>query len=99
MKKTVLLIMFPSLLIFADSPQNIVSSVCSECHGSNMGESGMSVSRPPNTLAQPEILEALRGYKKGLRSQYGMGSTMNEKVSNYSDGTLEELSKYIPTLK
>lgn len=98
MKKVILLNML-SVFMFASSPQSIVSTVCSECHGSNMGDSGMGVSRPPNTLSQPEILEALKGYKNSTRSMYGMGSTMNEKVSDFPDSTLEELSKYIPTLK
>ena len=97
MKKLILLTIFP-VLIFASSAQNIVSNVCSECHGSKMDESGMGVSMAPNTLSQAEILTALQGYRDGTRSEYGMGSTMNEKVSEFSDSELEELSKYIPTL-
>lgn len=98
MKKFVLLTVFP-IFIFASSAQNIVSRVCSECHGSNMNESCMGVSQIPNTLSQSYILTALKGYKSGRRSEYGMGSTMTEKVENLSDNELEELSKYISTLK
>ena len=98
MKKLVLLTVFP-ILMFASSPQDIVSYVCYECHGSNMDQGGMGMSQPPNSLSQSEILTALKGYKSGRRSEYGMGSTMTEKVSNLSDSELEELSKYIPTLK
>ncbi|MDD5373873.1 MAG: hypothetical protein PHO62_10675 [Sulfurimonas sp.] len=98
MKKFIFLAAFP-ILIFASSAQDIVSKVCSECHGSKMNESCMGVSKLPNSLSQPEILTALKGYKNGKKSEYSMGSTMTEKVSNFSDSELEELSKYIPTLK
>jgi len=98
MKKFILLVVF-SAFAYASSAQTIVSRVCSECHGIKMDESGMGVSQPPNSLSQGQIYEALKGYKKGRRSEYGMGSTMTEKVSGYSYATLEELSKYIATLR
>lgn len=98
MKKLILLAAVPAFL-FAASAQNIISRVCSECHGIKMNESGMGMSMPPNSLSQSQIYEALKGYKKGRRSEYGMGSTMTEKVSGYSYADLEALSKYIVTLK
>jgi len=98
MRKLILLAVF-SAFAYASSAQTIVSRVCSECHGMKMGESGMGVSQAPNSLSQGEIYTALKGYKKGRRSEYGMGSTMTEKVSGYSYAKLEELSKYISTLK
>jgi cytochrome c553 len=98
MKKLILLVVFPAF-IFATSAENIISKVCSECHGSKMAESCMGVSKFPNSLSQSEILIALKGYRDGKRSEYGMGSTMTEKVSGFSNDELEELSKHIPTLK
>ena len=98
MKKIILLAAFP-ILVLASSAQDIVSKVCSECHGSKMDQSCMGVSKFPNSLSESEILTALKGYKSGKRSEYSMGSTMTEKVSDFSDSELEELSKYIPTLR
>lgn len=97
--KKVFLCVVGAVVLFASPAQKIVSNVCSECHGKNMAESCMGVSKAPNTLSQPEILTALKGYREGKRSEYSMGSTMTEKVSNLSDSELEELSNYIPTLK
>lgn len=98
MKKIILLTIFP-LVIFASSPQRIVSYVCYECHGLKMDISSMGVAQPPNSLSESEILTALKDYKNGKKSKYNMGSTMTEVVSDYSDSELEALSKYIPTLK
>ena len=98
MKKLILIVAF-STFAFATSAQTVVSRVCSECHGSNMDESCMGVSQIPNTLSKSFILTALKGYKRGRRSEYGMGSTMTEKVENLSNSELEALSKYIVTLK
>ena len=50
-------------------------------------------------IIQKEILEKLRGYKAGTLSQYGMGMTMTEQLSNLSDEELVDLSHHIPTLK
>lgn len=97
--KKVFLYIAGSVILFASPAQQIVANVCSECHGKNMVDSCMGVSKSPNTLSQSEILAALKGYREGKRSEYSMGSTMTEKVSNLSDSELEELSNYIPTLK
>jgi len=98
MKMLIITTLF-STLMFASSAQKTVSYVCYECHGKSMNESCMGVSQAPNTLSQADLLTALKGYKDGSKSDYGMGSTMTEIVSGYSDDDLEELSKYIPTLK
>jgi cytochrome c553 len=97
--KRIFLLIVPSAIIFAASAQNIVSNICAECHGKNMAESCMGVSKSPNSLTKVEILAALNGYKEGKRSEYSMGSTMTEKLSNLSTNDIEELSEYIPTLK
>jgi len=98
MKKLLLLTTVP-IFLFAASAQSIVSRVCSECHGIKMNESGMGVSQAPNSLSQSEISNALKGYKKGRRSEYGMGSTMTEKASRLTYDEIEELSKYISKLR
>ncbi|MCF6339441.1 MAG: cytochrome C [Sulfurimonas sp.] len=97
--KTLIFITLFSTLMFASSAQRTVSYVCYECHGASMNESCMGVSKAPNTLSQADLLTALKAYKDGTKSDYGMGSTMTEIVSGYSNDDLEELSKYIPTLK
>ena len=98
MKKLALTILFP-VFIMAASPSSIVSKVCSECHGIKMDQSGMGVSKPPASLSEAEIAVALVGYKSGMRSQYGLGSTMTEKVSDLTNEEIRGLSKYISSLK
>ncbi|MCF6309126.1 MAG: hypothetical protein L3J19_01420 [Sulfurimonas sp.] len=98
MKILILLLSF-STLIFAASAKRTVSFVCNECHGERMDESGMGVSKAPISLSQSEILTALKGYKSARRSEYGMGNTMTVVLSDYNDNDLNDLSKYIPTLK
>lgn len=98
MKILILLLSF-STLIFAASATRTVSFVCNECHGERMNERGMGVSKAPISLSRSEILTALKGYKRGRRNEYGMGSTMTDVLSDYNDNDLNDLSKYIPTLK
>jgi len=99
MFKIVLISLLSFGYIFANNAQTIVENVCSNCHGFWVHEGGLGVSLPPNSLPQKEILEKLRAYKTGTLSQYGMGMTMTEQLSNLSDKELVDLSHHIPTLK
>lgn len=99
MKNVVITLLLFSTALLAREAGEIVATVCYECHGTKMNESCMGVSQAPNTLDAVTIREALTGYRSGERSTYGMGSTMQEKVSELSDGEIKALSEYIPTLQ
>ena len=99
MKKIVLGVLLLGTALFAREAREIVSSVCYDCHGSQMEQSCMGVSRIVNTLDTKSIHDALKGYKHDHRNSYGMGSTMQEKASDLSDDEIKALSEYIPTLR
>ena len=64
-----------------------------------MGKRCYGVSKIPNELNQDTIIDALRAYKLGSRSIYGMGEVMKSQLMSLSDDDLKKLSRYIPTLR
>ena len=99
MKKVIVILCFLTSLVFAREAQSIVESVCYACHGEKMELSCYGVSQIPNTLNEVTILTALKAYKNGSKSDYGMGDVMQSQVGGLSHLDLEALAKYIPTLK
>lgn len=99
MKKNVLMLCCLVSLSFANEAKDIVSSVCSTCHGKSMERSGYGVSRIPNSLDSSTILNSLNGYKKGSLNMYGLGSVMAKQAALLSNEEIKSLALYIPTLK
>jgi len=99
MKKILLTLCLLISSLFAFNAKSIVDSVCYACHGSQMEQSCYGVSKVPNVLSSSDILKALKGYKSGEKSDYGMGAVMNSQVGSLSHEELKALAEYIPTLR
>ncbi|PAF41509.1 c-type cytochrome [Helicobacter sp. 11S02596-1] len=101
MKKTLLVIALTTLGITALSadPATIIKTKCQACHGPNMEKSALGKSKIVNTLDSAKIKEDLMGYKSGKLNQYGLGATMWGQIKPLSEKDIDELAKYIPTLK
>lgn len=99
MKKVSIILFLLSTMLFAREANDIITSICSECHNPKMQESCLGVSLIVGTLDSQTIYKSLHGYKYDKRDSHGMGSTMQEKASELSDDEIKALSEYIPTLR
>jgi cytochrome c553 len=98
MKKTILFLLFLSSFLFARTPEFIVKTICSNCHGLNMDQKCFGVSEKPYELSSSYIKEALMSYRSGKKSDYSNGETMTEQTSTLSDEEIVALSIYVNSL-
>ncbi len=101
MKKVFLLIGVSGLvtLLSAAAPADIIKTKCQSCHGANMEKQALGKSKITNQMTPEEIKKDLVGYKAKTLNHFGLGATMWGIAAGLSDQEIDELSKYIPTLK
>ncbi len=88
-----------SSFVFASDAASIVAKQCKTCHGAKMEKSYLNKTAVVNTLSSEEIKKDLLGYKAGTLNKYKMGGQMKAQVARLSEGDIDALAKYIPTLK
>ncbi len=88
-----------SLLLNAAAPADIIKTKCQACHGANMEKQALGKSKIANAMTPEDIKKDLLGYKAGTLNHFGLGATMWGQAKALSDQEIDELSKYIPTLK
>ncbi len=101
MKKAFLLagVIGSMALLNAATPADIIKTKCQSCHGANMEKQALGKSKITNTLTAEEIKQDLLGYKAKTLNHFGLGATMWGQAAALSDQEIDELAKYIPTLK
>ncbi len=101
MKKVFLLagVIGSMALLNAATPEDIIKTKCQSCHGANMEKQALGKSKITNTLTAEEIKQDLLGYKAKTLNHFGLGATMWGQAAALSDQEIDELAKYIPTLK
>lgn len=99
MNKIVLLLLCSLSLSFATDAKDIYTQKCQNCHGENGQLSALGHSSAIGGWDSAKTLDALQGYKNGIRNSNGMGEYMKIEISSYSDEELTGLANYIATLK
>ena len=85
--------------LFASNGEMLYTQKCQNCHGNNGQLSALGHSESITGWDVKKTLKALHGYKEGTRNTNGMGAYMQIKMSDFNDEDINELAKYIATLK
>lgn len=85
--------------LLANSGEMLYKQKCQNCHGNNGQLSALGHSEAITGWEAAKTVAALQGYKEGIRNTNGMGAYMKIKMSSFSDQDINELAKYIATLK
>jgi len=93
MKKLIKMVALGSILT-TSSIYAVSVTGCTGCHGQHFEKAAMGKSKIVKDMALKEIVDALKGYKRGT---YGdsMKHMMTEQVKNLSDGDIEAMSMLI----
>ncbi|MGE4455419.1 MAG: cytochrome c [Arcobacteraceae bacterium] len=98
MKKVILSVVAASLVAVSASATDLYKP-CVACHGAKAEKKGLGKSEVIAGWDAAKIVESLKGYKAGTLNKYGMGGVMKVQVAKLSDAQIDELAKYINTLK
>jgi len=101
MKKLVLLattLLVSSMFAATVDGGTIYNKKCKSCHGAKAEKKALNKSQVIANWDKDKIVKALLGYKEGT---YGgaMKGIMKGKVKDYDKKEMEEIAKYITTLK
>jgi cytochrome c553 len=83
-------------ITFAKDIPTLFKEVCANCHGIN-GERNDAF-KAIGGLSVDELIKSIKLYKDG-GDKYGMGIVMEGRVEDLTDKEIEEMAKYIHTLK
>ena len=89
-------ILFFNVSLFAKDIPKLFKDVCANCHGVN-GEKNDAFSMIGGQDVE-SLVKSLKLYKSG-GDKYGMGIVMEGRVEDLSDEDIQEIAKYISTLK
>ncbi len=99
MNKTLLFTLLLNLSLFGSDGEILYKQKCQNCHGSYGQLSALGHSEAIMGWSITKVREALFSYKNGIRNTNGMGAYMNIKMKDYNDEDINELAKYISSLK
>lgn len=99
MNKILFLPFILSSFLFANSGEILYKQKCQNCHGNSGQLSALGHSEAITGWEVAKTVAALQAYKEGIRNTNGMGAYMKIKMGSFSDQDINELAKYIATLK
>ena len=99
MNKFLFIHLFCISSLFATSGEMLYTQKCENCHGNNGQLSALGHSESITGWDVKKTLKALHDYKEGKRNTNGMGAYMQIKMSDFTDEDINELAKYVATLK
>ena len=76
----------------------IFKKYCVSCHGEKGEKHVAGKTAQISSLPKDTIVQALKDYRSGKRSQHGMGQVMKSEVLKNTDAEIEALASYIVTL-
>jgi cytochrome c553 len=77
----------------------IFKKYCVTCHGEKGEKHVAGKTAQISALPKDTIIQALKDYRSGKRSQHGMGQVMKSEVLKNTDAEINALAAYIVTLK
>jgi len=97
--KTLFILIFITLSLYAKDEGPILYSSCKFCHGLKAEKSYMDKIPSIKNLDEVSLVEMLSLYKKGGLDNYGYGAIMKMQMKNIPENLIPTLAKHIKNLK
>ena len=97
--KTLTILLFISLSVFAKNEGPILYNSCKFCHGLQAEKTYIDAIPPINNLDKSALISLLELYKKGELDNYGYGAIMKMQMKNIPENLIPTLAKHIKDLK
>ncbi len=96
---TIVICFSPVFAVEKMSGEAIFKKYCVTCHGEKGEKHVAGKTAQISALSKDAIVQALKDYRSGKRSQHGMGQVMKSEVLKNTDAEINALAAYIVTLK
>jgi cytochrome c len=97
--KTLYILIFITLSLYAKDEGPILYSSCKYCHGLKAEKTYMNKIPAIRDIDEVALIEMLKMYKKGELNTYGYGSIMKMQMKNIPKDLIPTLAKHIKDLK